>query len=546
MNETLKKQRVLLNKQFRLKVNEAFSSVLPITIIVLILSILWAIHIGPLVMFLVGAALLVVGMGVFTLGVDMSMLPMGEGIGEQLALSKKIWLAAVISFVMGMIITIAEPDLTVLANQVASIPNMIIILTVAFGVGVFMVAAVIRIFFQIPLSRLLIIFYAVVFILSIFVPKAFLAVAFDSGGVTTGPITVPFILSLCVGLASTRGGKSAQDDSFGMVALCSVGPILAVMVLGIMYDPSNPTHDVVKPIDVVTTQDVVREFMYGLPKYFSEVAVAVLPIIMAFVIFQVFSRKYHIRQLQRVAVGFVFTYVGLVLFLTGVNVGFLPLGNLLGQEIAGSAYKWLLPLLGLLIGYFIVMAEPAVHVLNNQVEEVSGGAIRAVAVQRALSIGVAVSVAIAMTRVLTGISIYWFLVPGYLISLILTFFVPPMFTGIAFDSGGVASGPMTSTFLLPFALGAAEASGGNVLTDAFGIVAMVAMTPLVAIQVLGFVYRRNMSVAAQDEAIEVIEMAETVEAEYDDVLELDDSDIEYATKEEIEDIIETDINEKEV
>jgi hypothetical protein len=406
-----------------------------------------------------------------------------------------------------------------------------------------MVAAVLRILFKIPLSRLLLIFYAIVFILSIFVPKEFLAVAFDSGGVTTGPITVPFILALCLGFASTRGGKSAQDDSFGMVALCSVGPILMVMVLGILYDPSEAFHEVVAPIHVETTQDVVREFFYGLPKYFKEVAVAVLPIVAAFVVFQVISRKYHIRQLQRVAVGFGFTYIGLVLFLTGVNVGFLPLGNLLGREIASSEYGWLLPFLGLLIGYFIVMAEPAVHVLNNQVEEVSGGAIRAMAVQRALSIGVAVSVALAMIRVLTGISIYWFLVPGYLISLVMTFFVPPMFTGIAFDSGGVASGPMTSTFLLPFALGAAEATGGNVLTDAFGIVAMVAMTPLVAIQILGFVYRRNMNVAAQDEAVEVIELAETTEAEYDsdEVIELDDSGIEYATKEEIENIAETDI-----
>ncbi len=270
MDDTLKKQRVLLNKQFRLKVSEAFSSVLPITIIVLILSIVCAVQIGPLVMFLTGAVLLVVGMGVFTLGVDMSMLPMGEGIGEQLAMSKKLWLVALISFFMGVIITIAEPDLTVLANQVASIPNMVIILTVALGVGVFMVAAVMRIFFHIPLSRLLIVFYALVFILSLFVPKEFLAVAFDSGGVTTGPITVPFILSLCLGLASTRGGKSAQDDSFGMVALCSVGPILMVMVLGIMYDPGEAFHEVVKPIDVQTTQDVVREFLYGLPKYFAE------------------------------------------------------------------------------------------------------------------------------------------------------------------------------------------------------------------------------------------------------------------------------------
>jgi hypothetical protein len=525
-----------VNKQLSLKVKEAFSSVLPITLIVLILSLVFVpMPIGTIVMFFAGAALLIFGMGVFTLGVDMSMILVGQGIGETLSFTRQLWLVALISFGMGTLITIAEPDLQVLAEQVLSIPNILIIGTVAVGVGVFMAGSILRVLFGVRLSRLLIIFYILLFVLSIFVPKEFLSVAFDSGGVTTGPITVPFILSVGLGLASARGGKDSQDDSFGTVALCSIGPILMVMILGIFYDPQSATY---KPVDlphVDTTRDVLSHFLFELPKYILEVTVAVVPIIAAFGVFQLITKKYSIRQLSKVMIGFGYTFIGLVTFLTGVNVGFLPVGNLIGGEIAGSAYKWLLIPFGMLIGYFIVLAEPAVHVLNHQVEEVSGGAISAKAVQFSLSIGVAVSLGFAMIRVLTGISIYWFLIPGYAVSLVLTFFVPKIFTGIAFDSGGVASGPMTSTFLLPFAMGACEAIGGNVLTDAFGIVAMVAMTPLIALQILGFVYNRSAQKATLDEEADFV-AAPAYKTDEDDFVEYDDKNIAYATEEELYDL----------
>ncbi len=504
-----------MNKKLKEKIMEAFSSVLPITLIVLVLSItIVPMEISTIVMFLVGAVLLIVGMGLFTLGADMAMMPMGEGIGVQMTKFKKLGLIVLISFIMGFVITIAEPDLTVLANQVPSIPDRALILTVAVGVGVFLVFAVIRVLFRVSLSRMLIVFYGLIFLVSAFVPNAFVGVSFDSGGVTTGPITVPFIMAMGLGIASVRSDKDAQSDSFGFVALCSVGPILAVLILGICYNPTDASYTPVTVPEVGMMRDVVGQFAIQLPHYLKEVLIAIVPIVVVFIIFQLFSRRFKKRQLARISVGFIYTLVGLMLFLTGVNVGFIPVGHIIGSQLAASTYKWLLIPVGMLIGYYVVKAEPAVHVLNKQVEEVSGGAIPQSTMRICLSIGVAASLGMSMLRVLTGISIYWFLIPGYAIALILTFFVPKIFTGIAFDSGGVVTGPMTSTFILPLAMGACEAAGGNVLTDAFGAVAMVAMTPLIVIQILGLVYGRRIKAA---EAADNIAMDSE-----DDIIDFDD------------------------
>ncbi|MDR1748988.1 MAG: DUF1538 domain-containing protein [Spirochaetaceae bacterium] len=476
---------------------EAFSSVLPITVIVLILSIFLSMPVGTIVMFVGGAALLIVGMGFFTLGADMAMMPMGEGIGAQLTKVKNLPLIIIVTFAMGVVITIAEPDLQVLARQVPAIPSMNLILTVAVGVGVFLVIAILRILFRVKLSILLIVFYAVVFIFAAFTPNTFIPVAFDSGGVTTGPITVPFILAMGLGIASIRSDKDSQDDSFGLVALCSIGPILAVLILGIFYKPSDSLYSALEIPEVHTTRDVVTRFIFQLPHYFNEVALALAAIVVFFIIFQLLSRRFHGRQLGRIAVGFLYTLIGLVLFLTGVNVGFIPVGHLIGSSLGESAFKWLLIPLGMVVGYFIVAAEPAVHVLNKQVEDVSGGAIPQKAMSTGLSIGMSAALGITMLRILSGISLMWILIPGYLAAIVLTFFVPKIFTGIAFDSGGVCSGPMTSTFLLPFAMGATEGVGGNILTDAFGVVAMVAMTPLITIQIMGVIYGKRMKTAAE-------------------------------------------------
>ena len=351
-------------------------------------------------------------------------------------------------------------------------------------------------FFGISLRLMLILAYIVVFALAAFVPRDFLAVAFDSGGVTTGPMTVPFIMALGVGVSSIRSDSRAGDDSFGLIALCSVGPILAVMTLGLIFPAEGAFEPTAIP-DIGSSTELARYFISSIPAYLGEIAVALLPIIVFFGIFQAVTLRLPRRQLRKIIVGLVYTYVGLVLFLTGANVGFMPAGSYLGKTMASLPYNWIIIPVGMVIGYFIVRAEPAVYVLNKQVEEITDGAISSKAMGACLSLGVAASIGLALVRVLTGISILWFVVPGYAIAIGLSFLVPRIFTAIAFDSGGVASGPMTATFLLPFAQGACLAVGGNIVADAFGVVAMVAMTPLITIQVLGLIYRIKKSRAGE-------------------------------------------------
>ena len=469
---------------------ESLSAVLPITAIVMLITIFFVpMELGSIVMFLVGAVMLIVGMGFFQLGAEMAMTPIGEGIGAGMSKTKRLWILLAIGFMMGVIITISEPDLQVLAEQVPSVPNYTLIFTVAIGVGVFLALAILRIRYQIDLSMMLIIMYLFLLGISCFVPKDFLAVAFDSGGVTTGPMTVPFIMALGVGLASVRSDKNAASDSFGLVALSSVGPILAVLVLGCFFKPTEAEYSLTDVASVVTTRDVALVFAKGLPIYLEEVAISLLPIVAVFVIFQLISRRYRKREIMKVLVGFAYTYLGLVLFLCGVNVGFAPVGAYLGRELASLPYKWILVPIGALIGYYIVKAEPAIQVLNHQVESVTSGAISVKAMNRCMSIGVSISVGLAMLRVIAGIPIMWIIVPGYMLALVLSRIVPKIFVGIAFDSGGVASGPMTSTFLLPLSIGTCEALDGNLMTDAFGVVALVALTPLIAIQLMGLIYQ---------------------------------------------------------
>ena len=478
------------NRKLQEKFHEALTAILPVVAIVLILSFTVApITPGILLSFLVGALLVMVGMMFFTLGAEVSMTPMGEKIGARMTQTRKLWVVILLSFLLGIIITVSEPDLQVLASQVPSIPNRALILAVAVGVGLFLVLALLRMLFGIPLNTLLVSCYILVFLLAFFVPDSFRGVAFDSGGVTTGPMTVPFIMALGVGSAAIRNDRHAADDSFGLIALCSIGPILAVMVLGMIYQPSESSYSLAAVTAVEDSVSLFRMFTYELPHYMLEICISLLPIIVFFGLFQIFSLKLSGRTLGKILIGLVYTYIGLVLFLTGANVGFMPAGSYLGNMLASGAYRWILIPIGALIGFFIVKAEPAVYVVNHQVEELTDGAISARAMGMSLSIGVAVSVALAITRVLTGIPVLWFLIPGYVIAIGLSFVTPKIFTAIAFDSGGVASGPMTATFLLPFATGACEALGGNVVTDAFGVVAMVAMTPLIAIQLLGLVHR---------------------------------------------------------
>ncbi len=471
------------------KLKEAAASVLPVTAIVAVLCLaLVRVDVGLMLSFLLGSGLLILGMGLFTLGAELSMSRIGNLIGAKMTKSRKLWFILAVSFLLGVAITMAEPDLQVLATNVPAIDKTVLIVTVSVGVGLFLMLCMARILFSVSLRRLLIVFYALLFA-GAFLPDAgFLSVAFDAGGVTTGPMTVPFIMALGVGVASIRSDENAKADSFGLVALCSIGPVMAVMLLGAIY-PADTQADVDMVIGgFETSVELGGAYLHSLPTYTLEVAMALLPIFVFFLLFQVFSLRLRKLPLTKIVMGVGYTFLGLVLFLTGVNVGFSPLGYVLGKELVTSGLSALLIPLAMLMGWFIIDAEPAVHILNKQVEELTSGAISAKAMGLSLSVAVALANGLAMVRVLTGLPILYFLLPGYAAALGLSFFVPRTFTAIAFDSGGVASGPLTATFMLPLAMGACTALGGNVMTDAFGLVALVAMMPLITVQVMGGIY----------------------------------------------------------
>ena len=452
-----------------------------------------------LLAFLVGAAFIILGMGLFSLGAEQSMTPIGNKIGTALTKTKKMPLILAVSFVLGVAITAAEPDLQVLAKTVPHIDSFLLLITVGAGVGLFMAVCMLRIITGASLRLLLVGCYAVIFLLAGFCDRDFLGVAFDSGGVTTGPMTVPFILAMGVGVSNIRSDRRAEADSFGLVALCSVG--------------SDAVADLNNAVFADSTE-IGKAVLSAIPEYMAETAIALFPIIVMFSLFQLSLIRMNRRSLAKILFGILYTYVGLVLFLTGVNVGFSSLGAQLGGAIVLSDAKYLLVPLSALLGWFIISAEPAVAVLEKQIETVSAGAIPGRTIRISLSAAIAVAMGISAFRVLTGISILWFLVPGYIIAVTLSFFVPDIYTAIAFDSGGVASGPMTATFMLQFFMGASTAYGGSVLRDAFGVVAMVAMMPLISIQTVGFVYERKAKKTAPREEqygdMEIVELWEEV------------------------------------
>lgn len=477
-------------KELVAKIREALVSTLPITLIVYLVALLpdFSFTRPELITFTIGAALLVLGIGLFNLGADIAMTPMGVHVGSGLSKQKSIGLLLTVCFVLGMLITVAEPDLQVLANQVGSVMNgRLLIYTVGFGVGAFLVIAILRIVFKRRLANILMLFYMLLFalalILSVNDRLDLLPMAFDSGGVTTGPITVPFIMALGVGISHILGDRHSQENSFGLVALCSIGPILAVLVLGI-FSGNNLSY----AVNYGTVEDnILMSYLETAGHVAKEVAVALGLIVLFFIICQIFFLKLPRKQLIKIGVGVIFTYLGLVIFLTGVNVGYMPIGYKMGVQLS-SLPPIVLTAVGLVIGVLVVMAEPAIHVLNSQVEDVTGGYVSKKSMMIGLCAGVGLAIALSVIRIIYDFSLVYYIIPGYFISLALSLFVPPVYTAIAFDSGGVASGPMTSGFILPFAIGvcAALQGEGSVLRDGFGVVAMVAMVPLITIQLLGF------------------------------------------------------------
>lgn len=479
------------------KLKEAALSVLPVAAIVLIISFtpLVDFSVTETVTFALSAVGLIAGIALFNLGADLAMTPMGEYVGSGLTKSKNALLLIGVCFVMGLLITIAEPDLSVLAGQVKDIMpggestgKLLLIITVGLGVGLFLVVAVLKILFHKDLSTLVMFFYLMLFALCAILAESgkfeLIPLSFDSGGVTTGPITVPFIMALGVGISATIGGRDANENSFGLIALCSVGPIIAVMILSLMTDGNLSTYDT-GMYDI--QNHLGGAFGWLVLEKIKDVAIALGLIVVFFLILQCTVLKLPKQKLIRISIGIGYTFVGLVIFLVAVEVGFMPIGFELGKQLA-TASKPLLIVLGFILGMVVVLAEPAVHVLNKQVEEITNGGVKKVEMLVALSVAVGISIGLSLIRMIYGFSILYYLIPGYLISLGLSFFVPKMYTAIAFDSGGVASGPLTSSFILPLVIGACEAVCGNaeIYNLAFGVVAMVAMTPLITIQLLGF------------------------------------------------------------
>ena len=469
------------------KLKEALISVLPVTLIVIILNFTPLINLSDreMIVFAVSAIMLILGIGLFTLGADISMTPMGERVGSGLTKSKSLKVLLFVCFLLGFFITVAEPDLTVLAHQVGS--NSLVTF-VGIGVGAFLLISILKIVFKRQLATLLMYFYMIMFSLALLLlivdPENvnLLSIAFDSGGVTTGPITVPFIMALGVGIASTIGGKHSNENSFGLVSMCSVGPILAVMLLSLFSSGDIQTPNI---NDYMISDNILMETFNTLWRVTKEVTLALSMVVGFFFIINFIFLHLPKKKLYNILIGVGITYIGLIVFLTAVNVGFMTIGFKMGEQLVQHD-KYVIAIVAFVLGLVVVLAEPAVHVLNKQVANITNGTVSKKAMTIALSVGVGLSICLSILRVIYQFSILYYLIPGYLLSLGLSFFVPRMYTAIAFDSGGVASGPLTSTFILPFAIGACHGLNGNILSDAFGIVAMVAMTPLITIQLLGF------------------------------------------------------------
>ncbi len=476
------------------KLKEVLYSVLPITVIVLVLNFTLTPISTPLfIRFIIGAILIIIGLTIFLFGVDNGITPIGNTMGSALTRSNKLWIVAAAGIILGFFISVAEPDLHILAGQVdavssGAISKINIVIVVSIGIAIMLAAGLIRIVYNFPLYIMLTIVYAVIFGLAIFTSSEFLAISFDASGATTGALTVPFMLALGIGVSSMKkDSKASEKDSFGLIGIASSGAIMAVMVMSIASKSDDVTGSL--PQDSIS-EEIFKPFLREIPKLAWEIFVALLPIVVLFLIFQRVKFKLSGRTVRKIFFGILFTFVGLVLFLTGVNAGFMDVGSIVGYGMASLDNKVLVVIVGFIIGFVTILAEPAVYVLTHQIEDVTSGYVSRRLVLATLSIGVGAAVALSMIRILIpGLQLWQILLPGYIISIAMSFYVPKLFVGMAFDAGGVASGPMTATFILAYAQGAAEAiEGANVMIDGFGVIAMVAMTPLIALQILGFIY----------------------------------------------------------
>ncbi|WYA71875.1 DUF1538 domain-containing protein [Fusobacterium varium] len=453
----------------------------------------------PLIIrFIIGAILIIIGLSVFLIGVDIAITPLGSQVGATLAKSNKMWIVVVGGLIVGFFISIAEPGLIILADQVdivtsGQISSLSILSIVSIGLALMLAMGFVRIVTNIPLYKVLTVLYILVFILALFTPIEFLTIAFDASGATTGILAVPFILALALGVSTMKkDSKASEMDSFGLVAIASVGAIMSVMILSIFSGTRDFTAKL--EFNITESKSILEPFIENIPTLFKEGFLTILPLLIIFLFFQKVYFKMSSRNVAKMVKGFIYAFIGLFLFLVGVNTGFMDVGGIIGYTLASYDNKSYIVVIAFILGFVTILAEPAVYVLTHQIENVTSGYVKRKAILLALSIGVGAAVALSMIRIIVpGIQLWHYLLPGYIISLSMMYFIPKLFVGIAFDAGGVATGPMTTTFILAFTQGAAEAiEGANILTDGFGMIATVAMTPIITLQILGFIFGMNL------------------------------------------------------
>lgn len=485
-------------KRLKENIKESTITVGPIVLIVLLLSLIVPMKSSFLISFLISSILLIIGCSLFTFGADLSMAIIGNKLGKDLVRSKKVWLILVASFIIGTVVTIAEPDLLVLAEQTTSIPSLTLILTISLGVGFCMLLASSRTLFGWDLNKILIISFIIIFILTLFVPSDFIPIAFDSGGVTTGTVSIPFIITLGIGLVSSRVDKKAKEDSFGLVALASTGPIIMVLLFGLFHNPEN-----------ITTFDnsIYKNFSFSnyltqLGNCLESVLLAILPILIIFLIYYAITKNVTKKEFNKIILGILVTIIGLTMFLIATNVGFLNMGYYIGEYFANTNLKHLLILLVMMLSFFLAIAEPAVIILIEQIDEFTGGSIPKKVLQIALAGGVSVAAGLSIYRVFTGTQFIYYAAVGYGIAILLTCFIPKVFTAIAFDAGGATGGSLTTGFLLPISIGACYAVGGNVFTDAFGLASMVSLVPIITIELVGLIYQLKLNFISRVEMLD--------------------------------------------
>lgn len=493
------------------KLKETTLAIGPVMLIVVVLHVTVApLPIGTLISFLIGAVLVIFGLAIFLSGADLGIVPAGSLIGAGLTRTRNLPAILISIFITGFIITLAEPNLKVQGDLVesvtGSIKSFVLVASVSLGIGFFLMLGMSRILLQIPFKLIIIISYTLALLIASQANPVFVAIAFDSSGAATGPLTVPFFIALGIGVSSIRGGKNADDDSFGTTGIAAIGPILAMTICAFVVagrgeapDPNFVNQATEAETTLVSTsvqngfsieliKDVSRIFLRTIPKQAKDVLIALTPLAVLIGFFQKMILSLPPAQLRRIAAGLIYAWIGLILFFVGANTGFIPAATLLGQELARPETQWILIPLGCVLGALIVCAEPAMWVLTTQVEEVSSGNITKPILLTTVAIGVAAGVGLAMWRVLAGFSIWYLIAPLFITAMLLTLISPKLFAAIAFDSGSVATGPVSSTLILPITLGAAMVAGGNPAADGFGLIAMIAITPPISIQILGILY----------------------------------------------------------